>query len=72
MQEIHGAQADCRFHPPFYDKEELSDRPGTVSLPLNIIRRDEKIFKCQQRERGNPLPRTEGRGIEDFEESEKS
>ncbi|WP_297336195.1 GTPase Era [Algoriphagus sp.] len=51
-------------HPPFYDKEELTDRPERF-FASEIIR--EKIFKNYKKE----IPYSTEVGIEDFHEEEK-
>ncbi|MFC3416949.1 GTPase Era [Algoriphagus hitonicola] len=51
-------------HPPFYDKEELTDRPERF-FASEIIR--EKIFKNYKKE----IPYSAEVGIEDFHEDEK-
>ncbi|MDF2158799.1 GTPase Era [Algoriphagus sp. CAU 1675] len=51
-------------HPPFYDKEELTDRPERF-FASEIIR--EKIFKNYKKE----IPYSTEVGIEDFHEDEK-
>ncbi|MGM0947010.1 MAG: GTPase Era [Bacteroidota bacterium] len=51
-------------HPPFYDKEELTDRPERF-FASEIIR--EKIFKNYKKE----IPYSSEVGIEDFHEDEK-
>jgi len=61
MQEI---QDRLPVHPPFYDKEELSDRPERF-FASEIIR--EKIFTQYKKE----IPYSTEVRIEDFEESEK-